>query len=131
MGYTYVTLCTWVKEGLKKKGDSGILHKTEHFIVASKKSRRKIFTNGFFSPPTKIWVTTNKAIVNSTQKPKSLLIPLIKIFSDEGDHVLDLCSGVGSVAISAMITCRDSTSIDDDKFQVLFIIFFSSIFIIN
>ena len=42
----------------------------------------------------------NSKAIHSTQKPISLLEYLIKTYSNEGDLILDNCSGSGSLAIA-------------------------------
>lgn len=46
--------------------------------------------------------------IHPTQKPISLLKQLIKIFTDEGDVVIDPCAGSGSTLRAAMETGRNS-----------------------
>ena len=46
--------------------------------------------------------------IHPTQKPISLLKQLIKIFTDEGDVVIDPCAGSGSTLRAAMEIGRNS-----------------------
>jgi site-specific DNA-methyltransferase (adenine-specific) len=53
--------------------------------------------------------------IHPTQKPVALLEYLIKTYSNEGDLILDNCSGSGSLAIAAYNTKRNFICIERDK----------------
>ena len=55
-----------------------------------------------------------------TQKPVLLLEDLIKTYSNEGDHVVDLTMGSGSTGVACVNTRRDFTGIemDDGYFDI-------------
>ena len=50
-----------------------------------------------------------------TQKPLALLKRLIKLFTDEGDIVIDPCAGSGSTLIAALQTGRNSYGFEIDR----------------
>ena len=53
------------------------------------------------------WVRdTTTPKVHPTQKPVPLLEELIRIFTDEGDVVIDPCAGSGTTLLAAMQTLR-------------------------
>ena len=53
------------------------------------------------------WVRdTTTPKVHPTQKPVPLLEELIRIFTDEGDVVIDPCDGSGTTLLAAMQTLR-------------------------
>lgn len=55
--------------------------------------------------------------LHPTQKPVALFEYLIKTYTNEGDLILDNCSGSGTTAIAAMNTNRDYICIEkDDKY---------------
>ena len=53
--------------------------------------------------------------LHPTQKPVKLLEYLVKTYSNEGDLILDNCSGSGSLAIAAHNTKRNFICIERDK----------------
>lgn len=53
--------------------------------------------------------------LHPTQKPVALLEYLIKTYSNEGDLILDNCSGSGSLAVAAYNTRRNFICIEKDK----------------
>ena len=53
--------------------------------------------------------------IHPTQKPVALLEYLIKTYSNEGDLILDNCSGSGSLAVAAYNTHRNFICIERDK----------------
>ena len=53
--------------------------------------------------------------IHPTEKPVALLEYLIKTYSNEGDLILDNCSGSGSLAIACMKTNRRFICIEKDK----------------
>lgn len=53
--------------------------------------------------------------IHPTQKPVALLEKLIKIFTDEGDVVIDPCCGSGSTLVAANITKRKSFGFEIKK----------------
>ena len=50
-----------------------------------------------------------------TQKPLALLKRLIKLFTDEGDIVIDPCAGSGSTLIASLQTGRNSYGFEIDR----------------
>jgi site-specific DNA-methyltransferase (adenine-specific) len=53
--------------------------------------------------------------IHSTQKPVALFEWLIKTYSNEGDLILDNCSGSGTTAIAAINAKRDYICIEKDE----------------
>lgn len=53
--------------------------------------------------------------IHPTQKPSALLEYLIKTYSNEGDLILDNCSGSGTLAIACHNTRRNFICIEKDK----------------
>ena len=53
--------------------------------------------------------------IHPTQKPVGLFEWLIKTYSNEGDTILDCCSGSGTTAIAALNTKRKYVCIEQDK----------------
>lgn len=54
-------------------------------------------------------------LIHSTQKPVALFEWLINTYSNEGDLILDNCSGSGTTAIAAINTKRDYILIEKDE----------------
>jgi len=62
------------------------------------------------------WIKDNKTEkIHPTQKPVELLERLIKIFTDEGDVVIDPCAGSGSTLIAATNCSRKSYGFEIKK----------------
>ena len=57
--------------------------------------------------------TVNK--LHPTQKPISLLKKLIKVFTDEGDVVIDPCAGSGSTLVAALELNRNAYGFEIKK----------------
>lgn len=92
-------------------------------FVKRKKSdcygKEKDFTqedNGFRYPKRTIYFNNNKTKeqLHPTQKPVALFEYLIKTYTNEGDLVLDNCSGSGTTAIACMHTKRRFICIEKD-----------------
>lgn len=56
-----------------------------------------------------------KSAIHSTQKPVALFEYLIKTYTNEGETVLDNCSGSGTTAIACIGTNRKYICIENDK----------------
>lgn len=56
-----------------------------------------------------------KSAIHPTQKPVALFEYLIKTYTNEGETVLDNCSGSGTTAIACMTTNRNYICIENDK----------------
>lgn len=99
-------------EGIKNHKRGGEYGKSEHFKTLkfneSKDGNLKYPRNVLFfdrpHPP-----------IHPTQKPVALLEYLIKTYSNEGDLILDNCSGSGSLAIAAYNTHRNFICIEKDE----------------
>lgn len=62
------------------------------------------------------WVKDNKTPkIHPTQKPVELLETLIKLFTDEGDVVIDPCAGSGSTLLAALNTNRKAYGFEIKK----------------
>jgi len=59
-----------------------------------------------------------KISIHPTQKPVALFEWLIKTYSNNGDLILDNCSGSGTTAIAALNTGREFIWIDNDELSV-------------
>jgi site-specific DNA-methyltransferase (adenine-specific) len=57
----------------------------------------------------------NRGKIHPTQKPVSLMEYLIKTYSQEGDTVLDFCTGSASSAVAAFNTNRKFIGIEKDE----------------
>jgi site-specific DNA-methyltransferase (adenine-specific) len=61
------------------------------------------------------YTNANKGVkIHPTEKPVALIEYLIKTYSNEGDLILDNCSGSGSLAIAAYNTRRNFICIEKD-----------------
>jgi len=110
-GFTLKRLMVWVKNSWTSgdlEGDYG--HSTE-FIVFAHKGRRHL--NG-----TRVSNVINARRVNGndlvhpTQKPTSVLVPLIEKSTDVGDTILDPFCGSGSTPVAANMLGRNAVGID-------------------
>ncbi|HET8861614.1 site-specific DNA-methyltransferase [Marivirga sp.] len=66
-------------------------------------------------PKTILRFNRDKDKLHPTQKPVALFEYLIRTYSNEGDVILDNCSGSGTTAISAINTNRKFILIEKDK----------------
>jgi len=60
-----------------------------------------------------------KDFLHPTKKPDALWEDIIRIFSNEGDTVLDPFAGVGTLAVAAARTGRNQISFDNDYLYVM------------
>ena len=63
------------------------------------------------------WELDDKSVpkLHPTQKPVKLIKKLIKIFTDEGETVIDPCAGSGSTLIAALQSNRNSYGFEIDR----------------
>ena len=63
------------------------------------------------------WEVDEKSVpkLHPTQKPVKLIKKLIKIFTDEGETVIDPCAGSGSTLIAALQSNRNSYGFEIDR----------------
>lgn len=92
-----------------------------------KRKNRDVFTNqkeyprvdsintGYRFPQTVIKFKKDHKPIHSTQKPVALFEWLIRTYSNEGDTILDNCSGSGTTAIAAINTGRNYILIEKEE----------------
>ena len=80
------------------KANMKIVGATEHAVVLYREKLPKFNNNGKMVFNWIKWGRDSKDIpkIHPTQKPVNLLAKLIRIFTDEGDVVIDPCAGSGS-----------------------------------
>ena len=85
-------------------------------IVGKRPSHKEFFISEYTNYPLMV-LDFNSEIntIHSTQKPIALLEYLIKTYSNEGDLILDNCSGSGSLAIAAYNTHRNFICIEKNE----------------
>lgn len=71
--------------------------------------------DGVRYPKNLIKFNRDKERLHPTQKPVALLEYLVKTYTNEGETVLDNCSGSGSLAIACMNTKRNFICIEKDE----------------
>jgi site-specific DNA-methyltransferase (adenine-specific) len=79
-------------------------------------------TNNTYYPTSIINISnaSKKGLIHPTQKPVALFEYLIKTYTNEGEVVLDNCSGSGTTAIAALNTGRKYICIEkDDKYHAI------------
>lgn len=91
---------------------SSYRNKNKTFNLNGKKSISNIFE---YSKP-----SGNEKVAHPTQKPVELLEDLIKIFSNEGETVLDFTMGSGSTGIACLNTNRNfiGCELDENYFNI-------------
>ncbi len=80
------------------KANMKIVGATEHAVVLYREKLPKFNNNGKMVFNWMKWNSDSKNIpkIHPTQKPVNVLAELIRIFTDEGDVVIDPCAGSGS-----------------------------------
>lgn len=74
-------------------------------------------TNVFLEPAVEMklcYTTADDMVVSPYQKPVRLMKRLISLFSEEGDWVIDGCSGSGSTLVAATLLDRNVIAVDVD-----------------
>lgn len=74
-----------------------------------------INTSGDRYPRSVLKFNKDRKLIHSTQKPVALFEWLIRTYSNEGDLILDNCSGSGTTAIAAMNCGRNYILIEKDE----------------
>jgi site-specific DNA-methyltransferase (adenine-specific) len=98
------------------KANMRIVGNAEYGLVFYRKKLPKFNNNGKMVMNIIDWVRDNKSPkIHSTQKPVPLLEKIIKIFTDEGDVVIDPVSGSGSTLVAANNLNRKSYGFEIKK----------------
>lgn len=101
------------------KANMRIVGATEHAIVLYRDKLPKFNNGGKMVKDWFEWVRDNKneyPKVHPTQKPVAVIKPLIEIFTDPGDVVIDPVAGSASTLRAAFESNRDSYGFEVDKF---------------
>lgn len=69
------------------------------------------------TPPSEFCKDELGVVINPAQKPLSLIRCLISRHSNEGNTILDLCSGSGTTALAAASLKRNCVSVETDEEQ--------------
>lgn len=99
------------------KANMRIVGATEHALVFYRDKLPKFRNNGRMIFDWFEWIPDNKNIpkIHPTQKPVILLKTLIRIFTDEGDTVIDPCAGSGSTLRACMELNRNAYGFEIDR----------------
>ena len=99
------------------KANMRIVGATEHALVFYRDKLPKFRNNGRMIFDWFEWIPDNKNIpkIHPTQKPVILLKTLIRIFTDEGDTVIDPCAGSGSTLRACMEINRNAYGFEIDR----------------
>ena len=98
------------------KANMRIVGATEHAVVLYRDKLPKFNNNGKMIFNWMIYPRDNKTIkLHPTQKPISLLIKLISLFTDEGDVVIDPVAGSGTTLRAACELNRHSYGFEIDR----------------
>lgn len=93
-----------------------IVGNTEYALLFYRDKLPKFNNNGkmiFNSMP---WIRdTQTPKIHPTQKPIELLQTLIRLFTDEGDMIIDPCAGSGSTLLAAEMLNRKSVGFEIKK----------------
>ena len=99
------------------KANMRIVGATEHALVFYRDKLPKFRNNGRMIFDWFEWIPDNKNIpkIHPTQKPVILLKTLIRIFTDEGDTVINPCAGSGSTLRACMELNRNAYGFEIDR----------------
>ena len=99
------------------KANMKIVGATEHAVVLYREKLPKFNNHGEMVFNWMKWSRDTKDIpkIHPTQKPVSLLAKLIRIFTDEGDVVIDPCCGSASTLRAAALLNRHSYGFEISK----------------
>ena len=98
------------------KANMKIVGATEHAVVLYRDKLPKFNNNGKMIFNWMDWVRDNDTPkIHPTQKPIPLLKKLIRIFTDEGDVVIDPCAGSATTLKAAAETNRHAYGFEIDK----------------
>lgn len=116
-GLKYKTPCIWVKpDAMPKFNGQGPSHGHECMVTAwcgpgysvwNGGGRRGIFTHNCNGPDRQRWP-------HETQKPVSLMMELVELFTQPGDLVCDPFMGSGSMGVACIRTGRRFAGIERD-----------------
>lgn len=71
--------------------------------------------NSGFRYPTDVLEFNSEKGLHPTQKPVDLFRYLIRTYTNEGDTVLDICSGSGTTALACVLEKRGFICIEKDE----------------
>lgn len=99
------------------KANMRICGATEYAILLYRDKLPKFRNNGKMIFDWFAWQSDNKDIpkIHPTQKPVAVLRELIKIFTDEGDVVIDPCAGSGTTLRAAKELGRNAYGFEIDR----------------
>lgn len=83
--------------------------------VMPKMNLYRVPDNGLRYPDSILYFKRDEYTIHPTQKPVALFEYLIKTYTNEGDLVLDNCSGSGTTAIACLGTNRKYICIEKDE----------------
>lgn len=98
-----------------RKGCVGDIKKTQNGVcpISNEIIKDRTYTHKY--PKSIKRFTRDKIKIHPTQKPVALFEYLIKTYTNEGDLVLDNCSGSGTTAIACLGTNRKYICIEKDE----------------
>ena len=104
---------TWERKRKYDKGDNG-----HHLVRESHKLKRIIEFENFPTTIIKIGNSNNnERKFHPTQKPVSLLMYLVRTYTNENEVILDFTMGSGSTGVACMLTDRKFIGVElDDKY---------------
>jgi site-specific DNA-methyltransferase (adenine-specific) len=114
----YKTLPTYNPIKIKTRAGGGVKRKpgTYSAVHSSKIEQLEIIDDGYSFPSDIIEIDNpNHNSIHPTQKPVVLFEYLIKTYTNEGDLVLDNCSGSGTTAIACINTNRRYICMERDE----------------
>lgn len=98
------------------KANMRIVGNSEYALLFYRDKLPKFNNNGQMVFNSMEWIRDNESPkIHPTQKPVKLLERLIKLFTDEGEIVIDPCCGSGSSIIAAMNTNRTAYGFEIKK----------------
>lgn len=115
--YIHLTFCK-KSSGQALKSNMRISGATEHALILYRNKLPKFNNNGKMILDWMEWERDKRGKypkIHRTQKPICMLKKLIKIFTDEGDVVIDPCCGSGSTLRAAMELGRPSYGFEIDR----------------
>ena len=117
----YKEQCTYnpqMQEYYGKKRSNKIGNGKLGLLTDSKNKRPVEYIDNGKRYPTQVWKFKRdilKSNLHPTQKPLSLIRELIKTFTNEGDTVLDNCSGSGTTAVACVKEKRHFICFEKDE----------------
>jgi DNA modification methylase len=98
--------------------NKGVRKKQTENDVYGKFKQTEVKSEGLRYPRSVVYFKTAESegdVIHKTQKPVTLFEYLIKTYTNEGETVLDNCSGSGTTAIACITTNRNYICIENDK----------------